>query len=324
MKKIFFAFLLIAGIIFSANKASAQYGAGISYQTFYTQLSPYGQWIDYPEYGYVWAPSLGSGFSPYSTNGYWDFTDQGWTWISGYSWGWGPFHYGRWFYDDFYGWLWVPGYEWAPAWVTWRQSNDYFGWAPLGVGIDISIGYNPPARYWCFVPQRYITYHDLNRHYLNRGNNTTVINNKKVINNTYVVNNNRRLNGPARDQVERVTNRKIEPLRIRDAQTAANQNKVQKGELAVYRPRVQPVNNNDRTIAPPKFKKYEGKNPARNDNAVIGNRNNPVSSQPVPTRLDKKDNGRPWYEKPNNPQPTTSPVVKPRVIEQKNNPAAPV
>jgi hypothetical protein len=28
-------------------------------------------------------------------------------------------------------WCWVPGYEWAPSWVSWRQNDQYIGWAPL-------------------------------------------------------------------------------------------------------------------------------------------------------------------------------------------------
>ena len=118
----------------------------VSYQTFYDNLSPYGQWIDYPNYGYVWQPSVGSDFRPYGTNGHWVYTDMGWTWASDYSWGWATFHYGRWFYDNTYGWLWVPGYDWAPAWVSWRSSNDYYGWAPLmpNISFGISFGsYNP-------------------------------------------------------------------------------------------------------------------------------------------------------------------------------------
>ncbi|MBS1975097.1 MAG: hypothetical protein JST13_12150, partial [Bacteroidetes bacterium] len=103
----------------------------VSYQTFYDDLSPYGQWVSYPGYGYVWAPNVGYGFKPYSTNGHWVYSDAGWVWASDYNWGWAPFHYGRWFFDNNYGWMWVPGYEWAPAWVSWRQNNDYYGWAPL-------------------------------------------------------------------------------------------------------------------------------------------------------------------------------------------------
>ena len=30
-----------------------------------------------------------------------------------------------------FGWVGVPGNEWAPAWVSWRKSDDYVGWAPL-------------------------------------------------------------------------------------------------------------------------------------------------------------------------------------------------
>ena len=39
-----------------------------------------------------------------------------------------------------YGWYWVPGYEWAPAWVAWRNNNDYYGWAPLSPGLNVSVG----------------------------------------------------------------------------------------------------------------------------------------------------------------------------------------
>src|SRR5580658_10431559 len=42
----------------------------VSTQVFYDQLSPYGQWVNYPNYGYVWIPSAGIDFSPYSTEGH--------------------------------------------------------------------------------------------------------------------------------------------------------------------------------------------------------------------------------------------------------------
>jgi hypothetical protein len=41
----------------------------VSYQSFYDALSPYGQWIDNPQYGYVWMPNVGPDFKPYATNG---------------------------------------------------------------------------------------------------------------------------------------------------------------------------------------------------------------------------------------------------------------
>lgn len=91
----------------------------ITLQTFYDQLAPYGQWINYPNYGYVFIPSAGPGFVPYSTSGHWVYTEQyGWTWASDYAWGWATFHYGRWNYDMNYGWFWVPDLQWGPAWVV--------------------------------------------------------------------------------------------------------------------------------------------------------------------------------------------------------------
>src|SRR5947207_917499 len=92
----------------------------VSFQVFYDDLRPYGTWIDYPAYGYVWLPNEGADFSPYATNGYWTYTEYGWTWVSYYSWGWAPFHYGRWFFDPLYGPMWIPDEVWGPGWVSWR------------------------------------------------------------------------------------------------------------------------------------------------------------------------------------------------------------
>ena len=86
--------LVFAGMQMSVQKASAQ--TYVSFQVFYDDLSPYGDWIETPNYGYVWVPNVAPGFSPYGTNGYWVYTEYGWTWVSTYAWGWAPFHYGRW------------------------------------------------------------------------------------------------------------------------------------------------------------------------------------------------------------------------------------
>jgi len=99
----------------------------VSFQVFYDQLSPYGQWVDYANWGYVWIPDAGPDFEPYSTAGHWVMTKYGWTWVSEYPWGWAPFHYGRWDFNDDLGWFWIPDTEWGPAWVTWRRANGYYG-----------------------------------------------------------------------------------------------------------------------------------------------------------------------------------------------------
>src|SRR5258705_3513555 len=91
------------------NKTSAQVSVSVAFQSFYDDLSPYGDWIDYPEYGYVWRPdNRYSDFQPYRSEGHWAWSEEyGWLWVSDYEWGWAPFHYGRWIYDSYDGWLWV-------------------------------------------------------------------------------------------------------------------------------------------------------------------------------------------------------------------------
>ena len=104
-----------------------------SYDTFYTKLDPYGDWRETADYGYVFQPRAAEGsrkWRPY-TNGRWVYTDAGWTWVSEEPFGWATYHYGRWTRLRHIGWVWVPGDEWAPAWVSWRKSDDYVGWAPL-------------------------------------------------------------------------------------------------------------------------------------------------------------------------------------------------
>ena len=231
----------------------------VSYQSFYDALSPYGQWIDYPQYGYVWMPNVGPDFKPYATNGNWVYTDGGWTWASNYPWGWATFHYGRWFFEDGYGWMWIPGNEWAPAWVSWRQSPDYYGWAPLGPSVSISVsnggGYNPPAHYWCFVPQQYVTSPHVNNYYVSEQQNVTIINNTTVIHNTTIVNNtvnnttivnnnvtnnhvtvNNYAGGPDPAAVSKVTGTPLRPVALRESNTPGES--MAGGGLAIYRPRV--------------------------------------------------------------------------------------
>ncbi|HYS96709.1 MAG TPA: DUF6600 domain-containing protein, partial [Chthoniobacterales bacterium] len=117
------------------TRARAVSGAGPTsgYSTFYTKLEPHGAWLETADYGYVWQPreaESSQSWRPY-TNGRWVYTDAGWTWISEESFGWATYHYGRWTRLRGIGWVWVPGQQWAPAWVSWRKSNDYVGWAPL-------------------------------------------------------------------------------------------------------------------------------------------------------------------------------------------------
>ncbi|MBD0256751.1 MAG: hypothetical protein ICV83_13615 [Cytophagales bacterium] len=211
----------------------------ISFRTFYEELSPYGGWITHPAYGSVWVPDAGRDFQPYGTNGYWVMTEYGNTWVSDYPWGWAPFHYGRWFYDDYYGWAWVPGPEWGPAWVAWRSGGGYYGWAPLGPGVNIDVNIVIPARHWVFVPQRYITYHQPYRYCAPRHQVVNIYHNSVHIHNTYRTNNQVYVSGPHRDDIARATRREVPVYRVEEARRPGR-TAARNGALEVYRPRVTP------------------------------------------------------------------------------------
>jgi len=104
-----------------------------SYQIFYDRLAQFGSWIEVDRYGYVWQPLAAvsdPSWRPY-LHGHWAYTDEGWTWISNEPFGWATYHYGRWARLRRLGWVWMPGDQWAPAWVSWRYSDQFIGWAPL-------------------------------------------------------------------------------------------------------------------------------------------------------------------------------------------------
>ena len=76
---------------------------GVSFDLFYSNLSPHGTWLVSAEYGRVWQPrEYDRDWNPYY-DGRWVYSDYGWTWVSDYSWGAIPYHYGTWYADARYG-----------------------------------------------------------------------------------------------------------------------------------------------------------------------------------------------------------------------------
>ena len=153
--------IILAVILFSAatfNAEAKKHYNGVG-GYFYSQLSPYGSWIEV-DYGVVvWRPTIiRTNWMPYQM-GQWVWTYDGWYWDSYEPFGFITYHYGRWYFDDYFGWLWYPDYEWAPAWVEWRYSNNYIGWAPLHpyAGFSVSVGiyftntYYTPYYHWNYV-----------------------------------------------------------------------------------------------------------------------------------------------------------------------------
>jgi hypothetical protein len=142
--------LALSGGLAGASSAATSISAGlhigpsgharVDLGFFYDDLAPYGNWVERPHYGWVFAPRIvRNNWRPYEY-GHWVWTDYGWTWASDEPFGWATYHYGRWYDDPDYGWEWVPGEEWAPSYVSWQEGNDYIGWAPLPPSVDIRAG----------------------------------------------------------------------------------------------------------------------------------------------------------------------------------------
>lgn len=124
------------------------------------ELSTYGDWRVFSDYGYVWRPRYSGAWGPY-VNGHWVSTPTGWAWVSYDPWGWAPYHYGRWDFVVDIGWFWIPGRIWSGAWVSYAVGPSYVGWCPLNYYnrpvftsvrvTNINVGRLDP-RGWRFVP----------------------------------------------------------------------------------------------------------------------------------------------------------------------------
>jgi hypothetical protein len=199
--------------------------ATATYSMFYTRLEPYGEWFETNDYGYVFQPRQAQSRSwrPY-TSGHWVYTDVGWTWISDEPFGWAAYHYGRWTRLRDVGWVWVPGEQWAPAWVSWRKSNDYVGWAPLPpeAHFDQRTGihnwsdnyYDIGPDQYCFVATREFGSQKIDSAVVPSERNLTIVNQTTNVtnityNNTTIVN-----QGPNYDELRGQTQQPIARLRL--------------------------------------------------------------------------------------------------------------
>lgn len=258
MKKLTFFLIFSMVIVFGAEAHKHKKAqVTISIQTFYDQLSPYGDWIYTPDYGYVWRPYFDNpaSFRPYSSNGNWVYTDYGWTWVSGYDWGWATFHYGRWDFDNYLGWMWIPGYEWAPAWVSWGSYNNYYGWAPLGPNIYIQTNWYAPDPWWTFVPRNRFCSHNWNHYIYGRPVHVTHITH---ITNVYVNSNNHSNHnswyyGPQVKEVERYNRGKVRRMEVVDSERPERVS-VKNNSLKVYRPT---VDNSRKDVRPGEYRNVE-------------------------------------------------------------------
>ena len=279
-----------------------------SYEEFYDELSPYGSWVDYPQYGYVWVPRVSVDFHPYATEGHWVMTNYGWTWVSDYRWGWAAFHYGRWAYEPRFGWMWLPGRQWGPAWVAWRESDDYFGWAPLGPFGRISVNVSCPSDHYRFVSRRHFTDRNVYNYYSDRRQNVTIINNTRYINETHIVNKNKYFYGPRKDNVERAVGKPIRVANVSD-RPKPDADYVDNDNVKVYRPRFESTSQNGKRSAPKKVEKVTDIQAIPTDRRLTPS----VTQNTEGSSRDNRDGSRPQRQ----PQRTESSQGQPDATRQR-------
>lgn len=214
-----------------------------SYATFYQKLEPYGSWFETNTYGYVWQPRAAEqspNWRPYS-DGHWVYTDAGWTWISEEPYGWATYHYGRWTRLRNVGWVWVPADEWAPAWVSWRKSDEYVGWAPLppeaqfdrrrGIHNWADNYYDISPDEYVFVPVNELGAQRVDRIAVPPERNLTIVNQTTNVtsityNNSIIVN-----HGPNYDQLRSRTRQPIEHYRLERETSSTEDRPAVRGEV---------------------------------------------------------------------------------------------
>ena len=299
----------------------------VTVQYFQQSLAPYGSWIQVDGVGLCWQPTIVVSdplWRPYYQGGRWVYSSCGWYWQSDYNWGWATFHYGRWSRHHRHGWVWHPDTEWAPAWVSWRQSQDYFGWAPLPPGshyragfgftyqdrnVGISFGFGLGYDDFCFVPSRRFCDPSPWRHGIGPRERQVVYNQTTVINNYVTGDNNVIINeGIGRTRIASATGQRLDPVPIR--QMPAREHNGNRADslidggrsIAVYRPAQ--IENAPRNTAPASGRStmpsatvgtprdYTGGAPSGRNAGGSGIRPNPAT-------------GRPGASQPNlPPQPT--------------------
>jgi hypothetical protein len=320
--KFFFIAIIFAltATVFASQPAAIHGRA--SFGVFYSQLNPYGSWMQMNDGLVVWRPRVAARWSPY-TYGSWVWTDCGWYWNSDEGFGDIVYHYGRWYNDDYYGWIWVPDYEWAPAWVQWRYNDDYIGWTPLPpyasfsmtVGISFSEGFSIGYDRWHFVRYHDFCHPQIGRYFVPGRQKVRFFNNTRE-SHVYVYENNRVVNRniprtmfEARANI-RLTENRInfrESESIERSQVRGSENRI---EVSVPRANTTRVDINTLTI-----NRADRGSSLKLDRVQIGERVRNTGAAPQ-----RNDQGAVQQARPAG-RPNNTPSVTPNRGSRQNNPA---
>lgn len=184
-------------------------------------------------------------YVPYS-NGQWVNTDAGWYFKAPTPYEETVHHYGRWVYDPVLGYVWVPGNVWAPAWVDWRESDDYVSWAPIPPSVYfvnniITVPVIEEDRY-VVVEKKYFVEPDMYKYkYMYKENKNKIMIKEMVKRDGPMIVNKTIINkGPEPEGIEKVTGKKLEKIKIKNVENKGDV-RYAAGEYDVYTPKLKKV-----------------------------------------------------------------------------------
>lgn len=135
----------------------------------------------------------------------------------------------------------VPGTEWGPAWVSWRRSPQYVGWAPLppearfttGIGFNTWVDryYDIGPRHHRFVEVSHLGAPRLNNVFIDRIRNITIVNQTTNITNITRRNNLIYNGGPEYVELSRASREAIPRYRLERRREPARDGRVAESEL---------------------------------------------------------------------------------------------
>ena len=196
---------ILVMVVFAFSPAKSAEAADFSFSVgFHDELSPYGTWVNFSNYGNVWRPYGYSGWRPYM-DGYWGQTSYGPTWYGNEPYAPYVYHYGNWIYTARYGWVWIPGYDYHPGRVSWSYGGGYIGWRP-----QFPSGYYYPGsdyNFWVVIDSDRFGYNSY-RPYALRSTSVRDLFARRVFRQRYD-----RFGG---DDLERVVRRPLRRLNVRE------------------------------------------------------------------------------------------------------------
>ncbi|MBE2217484.1 MAG: hypothetical protein IAE90_04720 [Ignavibacteria bacterium] len=223
---------------------------------------------------YVWKPSTSLAvnsiegaepvYVPYR-NGKWVNTNSGWYFKANTPAEETTSHYGRWVNNPEAGWLWVPGRVWAPAWVDWKQNDEYVSWAPLPPSVYLVKDEMSPSvidnNNYTIVEKRYFVEPDVYKY-----NNNYYLNGERIIVNDFsslvglVLVEGKLINkGPDIGVIRSIYGKEIPLINIQNVRNF-NEVKYTGNDYFVYKPGFQRFKSKDRkkfnVNQPKSFKKY--------------------------------------------------------------------